>query len=101
VAIGRELTKAHEELVRGPISRLIDGLAEVRGEFTVVVDIGRMADSDARLPADDTEIADEFCVLTKHGGIRRREAIARVARRHGRTANEVYAAIERAKKLVE
>jgi 16S rRNA (cytidine1402-2'-O)-methyltransferase len=101
VAIGRELTKAHEELVRGPISGVLRGLAEPRGEFTVVVDIGRMIDNGRVEPAGDVEIADEFGVLTKSGGLRRRDAIARVARRHGRTSNDVYAAIERAKKLVE
>ena len=99
VAVGRELTKTHEELVRGPISKVLVDLSEARGEFTVVVDIGRMPHLAAPEAAGDTAIADEFCVLTKYDGLRRREAIARVARRHGRTANDVYAAIERAKKL--
>jgi 16S rRNA (cytidine1402-2'-O)-methyltransferase len=101
VAIGRELTKAHEELVRGPISVVIEGLGQARGEFTVVVDIGRMTDNTEHQPVGDSDIATEFGVLTKYGGLRRREAIAQVARRHGRTPNDVYAAIERAKKLVE
>jgi len=101
VSIARELTKAHEELVRGPISGVLAGLAEARGEFTVVIDIGRIPYQTAPEPVGDAEIAAEFGVLTKRGGVRRREAIAKVARRHGRTANDVYAAIERAKKLVE
>ena len=37
VAIGRELTKAHEELVVDPISLQLEHLTEPRGEFTVVV----------------------------------------------------------------
>ena len=101
VAIGRELTKAHEELVRGPISRVMLELLEARGEFTVVVDIGRMTNTTTTEPAGDAEISREFGVLTKTRALRRREAIARVARRHGRTSNDVYAAIERAKKLAE
>lgn len=101
VAIGRELTKAHEELVRGPISKVLSELSEARGEFTVVVDIGRMTNTAPLEPACDAEIALEFGVLTNNKAIRRREAIARVARRHGRTSNDVYAAIERAKKLAE
>jgi len=101
VAIGRELTKAHEELVRGPISRVMLELLEAKGEFTVVVDIGRMTNMATTEPAGDAEISKEFGVLTKTRALRRREAIARVARRHGRTSNDVYAAIERAKKLAE
>ena len=57
VSIGRELTKAHEELVRGPISAVIGSLAEARGEFTVVVDIGRIPYLGDREPAGDAEIA--------------------------------------------
>lgn len=101
VAIGRELTKTHEELVRGPISKVIDGLATARGEFTVVVDIGHIANITRPESAGDAQIADEFGVLTKIDGLRRRVAITTVARRHGRTSNDVYAAIERAKKLVK
>ena len=101
VAIGRELTKTHEELVRGPISGVIAELLELRGEFTVVVDIGRMTNISVAEPVGDAEISQEFGVLTKTEAVKRREAIARVARRHGRTSNDVYAAIERAKKLAE
>ncbi len=43
--VARELTKIHEELVRGPISTLYRQLKSGRGEFTVVVDIGQMHES--------------------------------------------------------
>ena len=101
IALGRELTKAHEELVRGPISKVVSGLVTARGEFTVVVDVGHTTYKIPTCPAGDSEIADEFGVLTNLKRLRRREAIATVARRHGRTPNDVYAAIERFKKLVK
>ena len=34
VVVGRELTKVHEELVRGPISGVLAALGEPRGEYT-------------------------------------------------------------------
>jgi 16S rRNA (cytidine1402-2'-O)-methyltransferase len=101
IAVGRELTKAHEELVRGPISDVLNGPLTARGEFTVVVDIGHMTHIVPAEPAGDDEMALEFGVLTKFDKLRRREAIATLARRYGRTPNDVYAAIERGKKLVE
>jgi 16S rRNA (cytidine1402-2'-O)-methyltransferase len=101
IAIGRELTKAHEELVRGPISGILGGPLTARGEFTVVVDVGHLPQSAVAEQAGDDEIAHELGVLTKSNKLRRREAIATLARRYGRTPNDVYAAIERAKKLVE
>src|SRR5262245_7618473 len=40
VVVSRELTKAHEELVRGPISEVLASDLTTRGEFTVVMSIG-------------------------------------------------------------
>src|SRR4029450_1899919 len=39
IILGRELTKTHEELVRGPIDQLLARLPAEGGEFTVGVDI--------------------------------------------------------------
>ncbi len=47
VAVGRELTKVHENWVRGPITTVV-GRLESRGEFTVVVNIGQKTDSAGR-----------------------------------------------------
>src|SRR5213593_4840520 len=40
VVIAREMTKIHEELVRGPISMVLEKLSMPRGELTVVIEIG-------------------------------------------------------------
>src|SRR4051795_5327298 len=40
IVLGRELTKIHEELVRGPISHVIRSLSDPRGEYTIVAEIG-------------------------------------------------------------
>ena len=37
IMVGRELTKRHQEFIRGDIARIIGQLPEPRGEFTVVV----------------------------------------------------------------
>jgi len=101
VAISRELTKAHEELVRGPISIVI-GAVRPQGEFTVVVNLCETTKlSGPASPASDLQIASEFGLLAKSSGGTKRSAVATLARRHGRPANEIYAALERAKKLVE
>lgn len=98
VCIARELTKAHEELVRGPISDILERLHTPRGEFTVIAEIGLMTESSAPgLPADESVLA-EFYHITKDSRLTRRQAVAAVARRYGRTPNEVYTTIERARK---
>jgi 16S rRNA (cytidine1402-2'-O)-methyltransferase len=101
IAVGRELTKAHEQLVRGPISTVLAALVEIRGEFTVVVDIGLTANNNRPEPLSDAEIAREFGVLTINGGSTRRQAIAYLAKKHSLAANKVYETLEKAKKSVK
>jgi 16S rRNA (cytidine1402-2'-O)-methyltransferase len=95
VVVARELTKVHEEHLRGQLSEVLARLPEPRGEFTVV-----MAAAPAEPPPgplDDARAWEEFRELTARDGLSRREAVSTLARRHGLPARDVYAAIERAK----
>ena len=96
--VARELTKAHEELVRGPISTVLHALHSDRGEFTVVVYFGYSTEITATTSPQPAALAAEFCELTKHDHVSKRRAIAALARRHRLAPNVVYAALETAKK---
>jgi 16S rRNA (cytidine1402-2'-O)-methyltransferase len=97
--VGRELTKVHETLVRGPISSILASLGEPRGEFTVVIGPPTpVADGPGGLPDGESLLA-EFYHLTETANLGRREAVARLAERYVKPVREVYATIERAKKL--
>ncbi len=87
VIVARELTKIHEELVRGPISRVLDRLKEPRGEFTVIVEIGQKA-----------EIAPPH---STRESVSRRRLLAGLAAEYGLTANQLYQAVEQARKSGE
>jgi 16S rRNA (cytidine1402-2'-O)-methyltransferase len=100
VIINRELTKAHEELVRGPISDVLSRGLKAKGEFTVVIDIGRTTDvaGPFGLMADqDAAIAHEFGLLTAQRAHTRRQAIALLSRKYGVSAKIAYRAVEAAK----
>lgn len=98
--VARELTKAHEELVRGPIDRVLLSIPAPIGEFTVVLNIGHKTENiekssgSAKSPPP---IAAEFFQLTKQDGTTRRQAITALARKYGLSAREIYAAVEAAK----
>jgi 16S rRNA (cytidine1402-2'-O)-methyltransferase len=88
VAVARELTKLHEEVVRGRISEALERFAEAapRGEVVVVLE----GASPGRI-----DVADVVAEARKlvGSGARKREAAAEVARRHGVSANDVYRAL--------
>jgi 16S rRNA (cytidine1402-2'-O)-methyltransferase len=97
IVVGRELTKAHQEFLRGSATELSRRLDSPRGEFTVVVGPLEVVDKKVVDVSDET-LADLFWQITETSGIGRRAAISRVAREHGRSAREVYLAVEKHKK---
>ena len=98
VVVGRELTKIHEEFVRGPISEIVHGEFHGRGEFTVVIDIGLLPEHISVVAPILTDIVAEFGVMTKTNGLTRRMAINAIAKRHSLAPNRVYKILEEAKK---
>ncbi len=103
VAVGRELTKIHEELVRGPISVVVKRVVEARGEFTIVLNIGltteSTSDPNSELETNASVLRDigETTLIT---GMTKRKAINVVAKKHGIPPNRVYEIVEAGKKSV-
>jgi 16S rRNA (cytidine1402-2'-O)-methyltransferase len=88
VAVARELTKLHEEVIRGRASEVLAGLSgtEPRGEFVLVIE-GHEGDAVA-LP----ELVAEARLLVE-SGMRKREAATTVARRHEASSRAIYEAL--------
>ena len=86
VAVARELTKLHEEIVRGRVSEVLGRFTDAvpRGEIVVVLE-GATAAATGDLDAAVREARGLVA-----GGLRKREAASEAARRHGASANAVY-----------
>jgi 16S rRNA (cytidine1402-2'-O)-methyltransferase len=90
IAIGRELTKAHEELVVQPITEHLVYFAQPKGEFTVLVPPPAPAQTDKRIPPPVDQLLHEFGELTNIIGSSRRQALKVLAARHGMAVNDLY-----------
>ncbi len=92
MALARELTKLHEEVVRGRVAEVLARLAdsEPKGEVVVVLEGRRAEDDEADLPG---MVAEAGRLVA--GGMRKREAASTVARRRGASANVIYEALVR------
>jgi 16S rRNA (cytidine1402-2'-O)-methyltransferase len=98
--VARELTKLHEELARGPLSRLAERFSgEVRGEVTIVVAgapagaPGARRDEPAAAEPLEAELARRLAAGEPPSALAREVARARGLRRA-----DVYAEIERTKR---
>ncbi|HEY6567362.1 MAG TPA: 16S rRNA (cytidine(1402)-2'-O)-methyltransferase [Actinomycetota bacterium] len=90
IAVARELTKLHEEVMRGRIAEVLAHLGdtELKGEVVVVIE----GDREPHVPPMEA-LVDEARALVADDAMRKRDAARLVAARHGAGANDVYRAM--------
>jgi 16S rRNA (cytidine1402-2'-O)-methyltransferase len=93
VALGRELTKAHEELVVRPISGHLAKIGDGRGEYTLIVASAAVVDHHPDVPSPRDMLA-EFGRLIEDTSLTRRAAIKQLALKYGLKARAMYALVE-------
>ena len=93
ISVCRELTKLHEEIVRGSIEEVIQVFSDrtVKGEFVLVVE-GKTQDEIDKESKDKWESLsiEEHVVAIMNEGLSKKDAIKKVAKERGIQKNEVY-----------
>jgi 16S rRNA (cytidine1402-2'-O)-methyltransferase len=98
MAACRELTKIHEEIIRGTASEIYDKLrqrASVKGEFTLVIHRAEALQNKAEL-ANPKNLKEEVERLSA-GGLSRMDAIKQAAKHAGLNKREAYELLEKEK----
>ena len=96
IAVAREMTKAHEELVIGPITQMLVKFSEPRGEFTVLIPPLPSPEQTAEAIPSAEELATELGSLIETGAENRREALRILSERHRVPVNELYRLLRQA-----
>jgi len=96
IVLGRELTKAHESIVRGWAAELAETAIPQRGEFTILVSDRKRSASKDSDPTDATVLVADFRQMTENGEVSSRDAVASIASRHAMPRQDVYAVLRRA-----
>lgn len=101
VVVARELTKVHEEFVRGTVAEVRNklGVREgIRGEITLMVEASAAARSPERSEGPGLaheKIANRVERLRAENGIDEKEALKRLARELGRSKSDLYRELQR------
>ncbi len=96
VVAARELTKIHEEFLRGSVAEVRQELASrdrIRGEFTLLVEAPAKAVAEAGSSAE--RLTDRVARLHTEAGIDEKEALKRLARETGQSKSELYRELQR------
>ena len=101
VTVARELTKIHEEFLRGTIAFARQELAlrdRIRGEITLLIEALPQAHSLPGTPSADSDpekIADRVARIQSELGVDEKEALKRLARGLGKSKSELYRELQR------
>jgi 16S rRNA (cytidine1402-2'-O)-methyltransferase len=96
ISVARELTKLHEEIIRGRATDDKFGRMTAKGEFTLV--LGPVSDRSAvDRSCTDSVVAQFFYQITDLGVASRREAVAKTGKKFGLSTNQVYSILEKFK----
>jgi 16S rRNA (cytidine1402-2'-O)-methyltransferase len=101
VVVGRELTKIHEEFLRGTAADVRQELAareRVRGEITLIVEAPGKSSRQMDIwtaSAVPEKIASQVKRLQTETGVDEKEALKRLARELGRSKSELYRELQR------
>jgi 16S rRNA (cytidine1402-2'-O)-methyltransferase len=99
VVVARELTKRHEELLRGTAAEVLaelTGRERIRGEIVLLVEARRPSASGSG--SSPMSVADRVAELMRTEGLDQKDALKRVARERGRSKSEVYRELQQVKK---
>ena len=88
--LAREITKIHEEFIRGNISNLIEKIQEPKGEYVILLDLNNLENEND----DETEISqktvDEQYKIYEAQGMNKKDIIKQIAKNKNVPKNEIY-----------
>ncbi len=95
VVVARELTKLHEEFLRGPVSEVratLAGRASVRGEIVLLFAPSPLVETAG---GKQSSVGAEVRELMKTQGLAEKDALKQVARARGMGKSEAYREFQR------
>jgi 16S rRNA (cytidine1402-2'-O)-methyltransferase len=95
VVLGRELTKVHEEFLRGTVRDVREQLAareSIRGEMVLLLDAQPLAHGSA---AASASVQDRVAELEKSEGLTEKDALKRMARERDVSKSELWRELQR------
>jgi 16S rRNA (cytidine1402-2'-O)-methyltransferase len=90
IVLARELTKLHEEFIRGSLSTILEQIGEIRGEFVVLVDGNSISKHQKEITDLNSLSLEEHYKHYENEGLDKKEIIKKIAKDRNVSKNEIY-----------
>ena len=90
VVLAREITKIHEEFIRGNISEILDKIENPKGEFVILVEGSKKSDEEEEKENLNKLSLEEHFKYYKNKNFDKKEIIKKIAKDRNTNKNEIY-----------
>lgn len=90
ITLAKELTKIHEEFIRGNISKILEKIEDIKGEFVVIVEGNKESKKDIELKNLNNMTLDDQYNFYENQGLNKKEIIKQIAKDRKVNKNEIY-----------
>ena len=90
IVLARELTKIHEEFIRGNISTILEQIVDIKGEFVIIVEGNSISKKDVELDNLNEKSLEDHYKFYENQGFDKKEIIKKIAKDRNTNKNEIY-----------
>lgn len=90
IVLARELTKIHEEFIRGTISTVLEQIVDIKGEFVVLVEGNSITKQQKQILDLNSLSLEEHYKYYEEKGMNKKNIIKQIAKDRNVSKNEIY-----------
>ena len=90
IVLARELTKIHEEFIRGKLSTILEQIVDVKGEFVIIIEGNSVSKKDVELNNLNERTLEEHYEFYEKQDLDKKEIIKKIAKDRNTNKNEIY-----------
>ena len=88
--LAKEITKIHEEFIRGNISNLLEQIQEPKGEYVILLDLNNLENENDSEDEISQKTVEEQYKIYEAQGMNKKEIIKQIAKNKNVPKNEIY-----------
>ena len=90
IVVARELTKIHEQFIRGNVSTIIEQLVDIKGEFVIIIKGNDKSKKQINLENLNKKSLEEHYKFYEKKELDKKDIIKQIAKDRGTNKNEIY-----------